>query len=66
MDFIERKEKFEYLLELIEKGQCFSLEQISRKFLCSKRTVKRMMAQLRNSGYEIKYCRTTRKFKRID
>lgn len=66
MDFLERKERFEYLLELIEKGQCLSLEQISEKFLCSKRTVKRMISQLRDNDNEIKYCRTTRKFKKTN
>ena len=62
MRFIERKQKIEYLLEIIKKGRCISLEQVALKFECSSRTIKRMIAELREEGYEIKYCRVQRKY----
>jgi len=62
MRFIERKEKLEYLLEMIEKGRCLSISQISDKFGVSKRTAKRMISYLREEGYEILYCKVTSKF----
>ena len=62
MKFIERKEKQNYLLELIEKGRCISLQQIAIKFECSERTVKRMLSELRDEGHKIKYCKYLKKF----
>jgi len=61
MTFLERKHKQEYLLDLIKKGRCFSLEQTANLFECSKRTVKRMIAELREEDYNIKYSRTNMK-----
>jgi len=62
MTFTERKRKQEYLLELIKKGRCFSLEQTANLFECSKRTVKRMIAELREEDNNIKYSRINIKF----
>lgn len=62
MRFIERKQKIEYLLEMIEKGRCISLQQISEKFECSTRTAKRFIADLREEGHEIKYSKKLKKF----
>ena len=52
----------EYLLELIMKGRCISLEQTAKSFQCSKRTIKRMIAELREEGKNIKYSRSNMKF----
>ncbi|MFA6984462.1 MAG: HTH domain-containing protein [Sedimentibacter sp.] len=65
MRFIDRKRKVMYLLELIEKGNCFSAEQASIKLGCSSRTVKRMIEDLREEGHEIMYCRHTNKYRII-
>jgi len=62
MTYLERKQKLSYLLELIDKGRCLSLRQIAYKFECSERTVKRLLTNLRDEGYSIKYCYSTRKF----
>ncbi|MFW6369887.1 MAG: HTH domain-containing protein [Bacteroidota bacterium] len=62
MKYLERKERNEYLLEMIEKNRCFSLKQIKHKFECSERTVKRMLSELRDEGYNIKYCKSMKKF----
>lgn len=55
MKFIERKQKMDYLLELIEKGRCISLEQVASKFECSKSTIKRLLSDLRQDGHNIEY-----------
>ena len=62
MNFIERKEKLEYLLEMIEKGRCISTIQISDKFNCSERTIRRMIDELRWIGHDIQYCKVNKKF----
>ena len=62
MRYIERKQKMEYLLEMIEKGRCLSIAQVSSKFNCSTRTVKRMISELKEEGHDIRYCCTSRKF----
>jgi len=62
MKFIERKQKVEYLLEMIKKNRCISLKQIAEKYECSERTVRRMITELKEEGHEINYCRASRKF----
>ena len=62
MKFIERKQKMEYLLEMIEKDRCISLKQIADKYECSERTVRRMITELKEEGHEINYSRASRKF----
>ncbi|MFO7827404.1 MAG: HTH domain-containing protein [Bacteroidales bacterium] len=63
MKFTERKKKLDYLLEMIEKGRCFSLKQVAEKYGCSERTVRRMITELKEDGYNIYYCRVLRKFR---
>jgi len=62
MNFLERKEKLDYLLEMIEKERLISLKQAAEKFECSKRTIKRMISDLRNMGYDITYCKRRKRF----
>jgi len=62
MTYLERKQKLNYLLELIDKGRCLSLRQIAYKFECSERTVKRLLANLREEGYKVRYCPSIKKF----
>jgi len=62
MKFLERKEKNNYLLEMIEKDRCISLKQVADKFGCSKRTVKRMLSELKDEGHNIKYCNAIKRF----
>lgn len=62
MRFSERKQKSDYLLEMIEKGRCVSLKQIAYTFHISRRTAKRMIAELREQGHLIAYCRSSRRF----
>lgn len=62
MTYNERKEKEKYLLYLLEENRLNSLENVAIKFNCSTRTVKRMIASLREEGYDIYYCRARYKY----
>ena len=62
MRYLERKQKMEYLLEMIEKGRCISLKQMAEKYECSERTVARMIADLKEEGHDIYYCKSIRKY----
>lgn len=62
MNFVERKERLDYLLEMIEKGQCISTSQIAEKYEYNERTIRRMISELRDLGHDIKYCKSNRKF----
>ncbi len=64
MNFRERKERLDYLLEMVEKGQCVSLIQVAEKYNCSTRTVKRMIAELKEYGHQIEYCSCLKKFQK--
>ena len=62
MRYLERKQKMQYLLEMIEKDRCISLKQMAEKFESSERTVGRMIADLKEEGHEINYCKSTKKY----
>lgn len=62
MTYSERKEKEKYLLYLIQHNRLISLENLADDFNCSIRTVKRMIANLRQEGYDIIYCRIEFKY----
>jgi biotin operon repressor len=49
---------------MIEKGRVISLKDVSVKFDCSERTIKRMIKTLREQGYNINYCKKTKKYYR--
>jgi biotin operon repressor len=60
MTYSEKKEKEKYLLYLIEHQRLYSLEKVANNYQCSVRTVKRMLTNLREEGYQINYCRKKR------
>ncbi|MBP7210657.1 MAG: HTH domain-containing protein [Paludibacteraceae bacterium] len=62
MNYLTYTERLNYLLEMIEKGKLNSLQQAAEKFDCSQRTIKRMLKTLRMRGYNIEYCKATKKF----
>jgi len=62
MTYKERKEKMDYLLVRIQKGWCYNLALFALKISCSKRTVERMLSDLREEGYVIKYCRMRNRY----
>ncbi|AUP78499.1 HTH domain-containing protein [Flavivirga eckloniae] len=57
MTYTERKIKEKHLLYLIENKMLVSIEKTANDFDCSKKTVRRMLASLREEGYNIVYCR---------
>lgn len=62
MDFQTYYERLDYILETTEKGRLMSLNQLAKTFSCSERTVKRMIALLRNQGHHIYYHRISKRF----
>ena len=62
MDYIEKKERLDYLLELIKKERCNTIKEIALKFDISQRTSKRMIATLRDMGYQITYSKFSIKY----
>ncbi|GAA3640329.1 HTH domain-containing protein [Flavivirga jejuensis] len=57
MTYSERKEKEKHLIYLIEQERLRSLEKVANDYECSVRTIKRMIASLREEGYNIYFCR---------
>ena len=62
MDYRSYEKRLEYLLELIDKNRFRSLETVAANFNCSTRTVKRMLAYLRENGHHIRYDRLEKKY----
>ncbi|MFL1011690.1 hypothetical protein [Flavisericum labens] len=62
MTYLEKKEKEKHLLFLIERKMLVSLEHVASDYRCSKKTIKRMIANLRLQGHDIVYCRAKRKY----
>lgn len=61
MRFVDKKQKMDYLLELIRKECTGCSEELSNNLCISKRTLHRYIQDLRELGYSISYChqRTT-------
>mgnify|MGYP001550947088 FL=1 len=62
MDYLSYEKRLEYILELIGKNRFRSLAHIAKNFSCSTRTVKRMIAHLRETGHHIQYDRLEKKY----
>lgn len=62
MDYIQKKERLDYLLELIKKERCNTIKDIALKFDISQRTAKRMIATLRDMGHQISYSKFSNKY----
>lgn len=62
MDYLSYEKRLEYILELIEKNRFRSLTQVAKSFSCSTRTVKRMIAHLRETGHDVQYDRLEKKY----
>lgn len=62
MKYQERKQKLDYLLEMIQKGRCLSLQHIADTLGVCTRTAKRMIAELREEGHSVMYSKTAKKF----
>lgn len=62
MDYLAYQKRLDYILELIEKNRFRSIETVAESFGCSSRTVKRMIAHLRQNGNDIRYDRLEKKY----
>jgi DeoR/GlpR family transcriptional regulator of sugar metabolism len=62
MDYRTYEKRLEYILELIEKGRFGSLEKAAKRFDVSTRTIKRMLQNLRDKGYDILYDKKLKKY----
>jgi predicted DNA-binding transcriptional regulator YafY len=62
MDYLSYEKRLEYILEQIEKNRFRSLTQAAKSFSCSTRTIKRMIAHLRETGHDIQYDRLEKKY----
>ncbi len=62
MNYIDYHSKITYLKESIQKGRIYSLADVAIKFACSERTIKRMLSNLREQGFNVQYCRKMNKF----
>lgn len=57
MRFNDKKQKLDYLLELIAKGNTGTVEVLYIRLFVQKRSLYRYINDLRELGYEISYCR---------
>jgi predicted DNA-binding transcriptional regulator YafY len=57
MKFFEKKQKLDYLLELIKKECTGNASELSKHIFVSIPTINRYLADLRDLGNEIGYCR---------
>lgn len=62
MDYKTYLQRLDYLKELIEKGQLSSPQDLSEKFECTERTIRKMINDLRDAGMDIKYSRKKLKY----
>jgi len=58
MDHLTYAKRLNYLLELVEKGNLSSPQQVANQFECSEKTVRNMINDLRSMGHPVKYCRS--------
>jgi predicted DNA-binding transcriptional regulator YafY len=62
MTYLQKKEKEDYLLYLIEKERLSSLKKVANDYECSVRTIKRMISNLRKQGNLIQYSKKNNKY----
>ncbi|MBE7178480.1 MAG: HTH domain-containing protein [Mucilaginibacter polytrichastri] len=62
MDYRSYEQRLGYILEMLEKGRFRSLKTVAERFDCSDRTIKRMLAHLREKGHRIEYDRLEKKY----
>ncbi|QNR25664.1 HTH domain-containing protein [Croceimicrobium hydrocarbonivorans] len=62
MDYITYQSRLSYIVELLEKEAVVTPVGMSEKYECSTKTINRMIAHLRESGYNIKWCRKRKSY----
>jgi len=58
MNFIDKKQKLDYLLEIIMREYTGNAKNLAARVCVSLPTLNRYLANLRELGYEIEYSRT--------
>lgn len=56
MRFIDKKQKLDYLVELINKENTGNADRLKERICVSNPTLKRYLQDLREMGYLISYC----------
>jgi predicted transcriptional regulator len=56
MKFIDKKQKLDYLLELIQNEKTGNADNLCNQIFVSKATLKRYLQDLREMGNKISYC----------
>ena len=56
MKFVDKKQKLDYIMELIEKEKTGTAEDLSKRIYVSLPTVYRYISDLRSLGHQIGYC----------
>lgn len=54
--FKDKKDKLDFLLELITEARTGNADKLSKRICVSKRTLFRYIDDLRAMGYEVSYC----------
>ena len=62
MNFIDKKQKIDYLLELIQKGNTGTASDLAERLSVSKRTLTRLLQNLRELGRQISFCSQRRTY----
>lgn len=62
----KKQERMNYLLHLIKKGSCLSLEEVAERMEVSRRTLERTLKELREEGHNIVYSKELKRYKLID
>jgi len=56
MRFVDKKQKLDYLIEIIRTEKTGKAEQLAERIYVSKRTLERYLSDLREIGYKISFC----------
>jgi predicted DNA-binding transcriptional regulator YafY len=62
MDYLLYNERLDYLKEIIAKGLLKSPKDLTKRFDCCERTVRRMIEKLRLMGINVKYNKYEKKY----
>jgi DNA-binding IclR family transcriptional regulator len=62
MRYIDKKQKMEYLLELINKEVTGAPESLCTRIVVSKRTLFRYLDHLEEEGYSLEYCKNRKTY----
>jgi predicted DNA-binding transcriptional regulator YafY len=62
MNYLTYSKRMAYLLEIIDKGRLSSPNDLVDQFNCTEKTIRNMIASLREQGYPIRYSKKELKY----